>query len=160
MVSKQDILNVLAGIPDPELPVSIVDLGLVNDIQIEGDLTQIELLPTWTGCPALEMIERDVIDQVSQLDGIQECKVNWCFEPAWSPDRISTEGQIQLKAHGVTTPGCRDGQSVELTTSAIPCPYCSSRKTRIDSPFGPTRCRSIYFCDDCRNQFEHMKKVD
>jgi len=159
VVSKQDILDVLYDIPDPELPVSIVDLGLVKTVEVVACRTQIELLPTWTGCPALDVIERDVVRRIQELDGVDECVVNWSFDPPWSPDRISDVGRSRLEAHGITTTSCHTNVSnlVQLGTSVIPCPYCESRNTRLDSTFGPTRCRSIYFCEDCRNQFEHMK---
>lgn len=160
-MTEHDIREVLSGIPDPELPVSIIDLGLVKHVEIEDASVRVDLLPTWTGCPALDMIARDVIDQVSAMDGVDTCTVEWCFEPAWSPDRISSEGQAALKAHGITSPGCsREGSpTVPLGTSVIPCPYCGSDNTRLDSPYGPTRCRAIHFCEACRNQFENMKRT-
>jgi ring-1,2-phenylacetyl-CoA epoxidase subunit PaaD len=161
MVTRQDILAVLELVPDPELPVSIVQLGLVEDVQCVDNTAHIVLLPTWSGCPALPMIEADVRDRVSALDGVDVCEIQWHYEPAWTPDRISPDGLAKLKQHGVTTPSAccnNSGQStVTLATSVLPCPYCGSRETRLDSPYGPTRCRAIYFCDGCRNQFEHMK---
>ncbi|MCH2133180.1 MAG: phenylacetate-CoA oxygenase subunit PaaJ [Phycisphaerales bacterium] len=152
----------LSGIPDPELPVSIVDLGLVKTVHVEQSVVRVDLLPTWTGCPALEVIAKDVESQVAALPGVDTCTVTWCYEPAWSPDRISAEGQSILKAHGITSPGCcsEAPTTIPLGTSFIACPYCGSNETRLDSPYGPTRCRSIHFCESCRNQFEHMKAVD
>lgn len=161
MVSEADIRAVLAQIPDPELPVSIVDLGLVKHVEVNGSVVRVDLLPTWTGCPALEVIARDVEAQVGALEGVSSCRVTWCWEPQWSPDRISPEGQAILHEHGITTPGCAPTPSVvPLGTSALPCPYCGSNDTRLDSPYGPTRCRAIYLCQACRNQFEHMKPVN
>ena len=167
MVVDQEILAVLREIPDPELPISIVDLGLVEDITIEGDDLQdihVQLLPTFIGCPALDMIARDVQTKVSDLAMVSTCKVTWIFDPPWSVERISDAGRTQLMEHGVTVPSCGTSvdasqETIPLMTSAIPCPYCGSQETRLDSPYGPTRCRSIYFCDNCRNQFEHMKPV-
>jgi ring-1,2-phenylacetyl-CoA epoxidase subunit PaaD len=159
MVSIADIDSVLDGVPDPELPISIVELGMVISVTLKGSEAHIRLVPTYTGCPALPMIEKDVRKQVGQLDGIDSCTVQWCFEPAWTPERISPDGRAKLSAHGVTTPACAcSGQAtVILRTSAIGCPYCGSFNTRVDSPYGPTRCRAIHFCEACRNQFEHMK---
>ena len=165
MVAQEDIQTLLLEVPDPELPISIVDLGLIQEIRIESSETQchvhVSLLPTFVGCPALDMIARDVHDKIAQLPEVADCQVEWLFDPPWSVDRISEAGRAQLEQHGVTVPGCQstDG-AVPLMTSAIPCPYCGSPQTRLDSPYGPTRCRSIYFCEACRNQFEHMKKVD
>ena len=161
MVTKHDIHAALELVPDPELPISIVELGLVEDVACDGSKATIVLLPTWSGCPALPMIEADVRQRVSALEGIDVCEVQWRYEPAWTPDRISADGRSKLKAHGVTTPqGCGGKPlqaGVSLTTSAMKCPYCGSNQTRLDSPYGPTRCRAIYFCHRCRNQFEHMK---
>jgi ring-1,2-phenylacetyl-CoA epoxidase subunit PaaD len=130
----------------------------------------IELLPTFIGCPALDMIAGDVRAKVGALPGVRDVSVTWVFDPPWSVDRITSQGRESLKAHGVTVPepGCgkrlaipaRDApQSVKLRTSAVPCPFCGSTSTYLDSPFGPTRCRTIYYCEKCRNSFEHLKRV-
>ncbi len=158
-------MTVLREIPDPELPVSIVDLGLVEDIRIQAEedlfTIHVTLLPTFIGCPALDMIAKDVESKVADLASVATCTVSWIFDPPWSVDRISETGRSQLLEHGVTVPGCGSSQeSVPLMTSAIPCPYCNSSNTRLESSYGPTRCRSIYFCDACRNQIEHMKPVN
>lgn len=156
-------MTVLETIPDPEMPISIVDLGLVDVVSIEGESVTIDMLPTFVGCPALDMIRNDVVAKVSAMDGVASVTVNWIFDPAWSVDRITETGRESLKTHGVTVPD-RCGQGVNesvttLRTSAIPCPFCESSSTRMESPFGPTRCRMIYYCEACKNTFEHMKKV-
>ena len=161
MVSEADVRTVLDGIDDPELPCSLIQLGLVESVCIEGNVVSIVLLPTFTGCPALAMIEDDVRTSVAAMKGVHTCDVTWVYEPAWTANRISLAGQERLKAHGVTTPhACCGGSVVQLQTSAVPCPYCGSSDTRLDSPFGPTRCRQIHFCVACQNQFEHMKAID
>jgi len=161
MVSRSDIDAALKQVPDPELPISIVELGMVCGVTIDGDAVEVQLVPTYTGCPAIPMIEQDVHTRIEAVLGVASCTVRWCFEPAWSPDRISEPGREKLRAHGVTTPCCGSPQAdtVPLTVSAPPCPYCGSSGTRLDSSFGPTRCRSIFFCEACRNQFEHIKPV-
>lgn len=164
--------EVLRSIPDPEMPISIVDLGLIEERTIQddpngdGSIARIRLLPTFVGCPALEMIGKDVSEKVAALDGIAEADVSWVFDPPWSVDRISAAGREELAGHGITVPeqGSKlpipghDG-TVPLTASVVPCPYCGARNTRLDSPFGPTRCRMIWYCESCRQQFEHMKKI-
>ncbi len=162
---------VLESIPDPEMPISIVDLGLIEEERVaagaDGRVTaRIRLLPTFVGCPALDMIERDVRDKVAALDGVDEADVAFVFDPPWTVDRITDKGRRELAGHGITVPdeGSRlpvpghDG-TVPLTASAVPCPYCGATRTRLDSPFGPTRCRMIWYCEGCRQQFEHMKKI-
>jgi ring-1,2-phenylacetyl-CoA epoxidase subunit PaaD len=187
MPTRDDILAILHEIPDPEMPVSIVDLGLVEDVRVHeraGDgaspgeaRVDIDLLPTFIGCPALDMIAGDVRAKVGALPGVGTAgvEVRWLFDPPWSVDRITPDGRESLRAHGVTVPekghrlpvaghtmgaGGPEGTSrVKLTTSAVPCPYCGSRSTTLESPFGPTRCRTIYYCEKCRNSFEHLKRL-
>jgi ring-1,2-phenylacetyl-CoA epoxidase subunit PaaD len=182
-------MNVLSTIPDPEMPLSIVELGLVEAVRVNptapnqplssgkgggrgewgggGASVEIDLLPTFVGCPALDMIAGDVRTKVGKLPGVGEVKVNWLFDPPWSVDRISQQGRQSLIEHGVTVPahgrhlnvpGHMPG-IVTLRTSAVPCPFCGSTSTHLESSFGPTRCRMIYYCNSCRNSFEHMKQV-
>ena len=171
MIALDTIMDVLRTIPDPEMPISIVDLGLVQDVRIEDDggaaRVTIDILPTFVGCPALEMIAADITDKVGRLEGVAETDVRFVYDPPWSVDRISDEGRASLKEHGVTVPdsgsslpvpGHRGG-AVELRVSAVSCPFCGSDQTTLESRFGPTRCRMIYYCQACRNSFEHMKRV-
>ncbi len=182
MPTRETIMNVLRTIPDPEMPISIVDLGLIEDVNVNqrrledaGDdraCVEIVMLPTFVGCPALDMIAGDVKAKVGAIEGVDAVEVRWVFDPRWSVDRISEAGRVSLKAHGVTVPergshlpvaGHAIGENghtlVQLTTSAVPCPYCGSRSTTLESPFGPTRCRTIHYCEKCRNSFEHLKRV-
>ena len=168
MLDNQTIMDVLRTIPDPEMPISIVDLGLVErlDIQENSACVSIDILPTFVGCPALPMIEKDIRTKVQAIEGVKEVVVRFVYDPPWSVDRISDVGRKSLAEHGVTVPETgsklpvpgHDG-TVTLHTSAIACPFCESNNTRLESSFGPTRCRMIYYCDDCRNTFEHMKRV-
>ncbi len=170
MIDSNTIMDVLREIPDPEMPISIVELGLVEDVRIEtnGDsaVVSIAILPTFVGCPALPMIENEIRTKVGAIKGVGEVSVQFIYDPPWSVDRISDEGRQSLAAHGVTVPehGSKldvpgHSSTVELRTSAIACPFCGSNETRLDSPFGPTRCRMIYYCESCKNSFEHMKRV-
>ena len=152
---KATIQDILATILDPELPCTIIELGLVEDVRIDGSDVVVTMMPTFVGCPALEMIERDVTRQVSALSEVSTCSVTWQFEPAWSIERVNEEGKRKLLAHGVTP--CNIPSAASLTASGIACPTCDSTNTRMESRFGPTRCRSIWFCDDCRNGFERMR---
>ena len=151
-----DILDVLRTIPDPEMPISIVDLGLVESIErTDGDV-KIVMLPTFVGCPALDMIRGDVESKVGAMSDVDTVTVHWVNDPPWTVDRISNEGRESLRAHGVTvpTPG-----TTPLTISAVNCPFCGSSSTSLESAFGPTRCRMIHYCDACGNSFEQMKRI-
>ena len=178
MPTRDEILDVLRTIPDPEMPISIVDLGLVERVHIDGNgrdatsrtesVVEVDLLPTFIGCPALDMIAGDIRAKISKIPGIETVNVNWLFDPPWTVDRITSAGRESLKEHGVTVPehgnhlhvaAHESPDTVRLRTSAIPCPFCGSTSTYLDSPFGPTRCRMIYYCDACRNSFEHLKRL-
>ena len=170
MIDTEAIMDVLREIPDPEMPISIVDLGLVEDVRIgtNGDIAvwSIDVVPTFVGCPALPMIENEIRTKVGAVEGVGEVAVQFIYDPPWSVDRSSDGGRPSLAAHGVTVPehGSKldvpgHNGKVELRTSAIACPFCGSNETRLDSQFGPTRCRMIYYCEACRNSFEHMKRV-
>ncbi|MHC4968257.1 MAG: 1,2-phenylacetyl-CoA epoxidase subunit PaaD [Planctomycetota bacterium] len=172
MITTQSVMDVLQTIPDPEMPISIVDLGLVEDVQIEaGDETahvSVEIVPTIVGCPALEMIANEITSKIGDLAGVGKVDVHFTYDPPWSVDRISAEGRASLRERGVTLPeqGRRlpleghVGGAVELRTSAVTCPFCGSDKTTLDSMYGPARRRPIYYCVTCRNSFEDAKKPD
>ncbi len=149
-----------------------MDLGLIHAVRIEpangAARVSIDVLPTFVGCPALEMIAGEITSKVGKLPGVSGTDVRFLYDPPGSVDRITAEGKRALAAHGVTVPdqgsslpvaGHRGGGSVEFRTSAIKCPFCGSDRTSLDSMFGPTRCRMIYYCAACRNTFEHMKRV-
>jgi len=166
MVSNASIRDVLATIPDPEMPISITDLGLVEDIRIENDRVCVDILPTFVGCPALDMIRGDIETKIGALPGVGTVEVSFLYEPAWSVDRITDAGRESLRAHGVVVPE-RGGRldvpghaaTTPLGTSAVRCPFCDSDATRLESSFGPTRCRMIFYCDACRNTFEGLKRL-
>ncbi len=171
MITTEAIIDVLRTIDDPEMPISIVDLGLIQDVRIEAPddaaNVSIDVLPTFVGCPALEMIANEITEKIGALEGVRHVDVHFVYDPPWSVERITEAGRASLKEHGVTVPETgsalpvpgHTGGGVELRTSAINCPFCGSNETKLDSMFGPTRCRMIYYCDACRNSFEHMKKV-
>ena len=166
MVNNDEIFKVLGTIPDPEMPISITDLGLIEQVSIVDTTIQVTVLPTFIGCFALPVIAEEIEQKLSALEGVTSVEVNFTNDPPWSTDRISDAGIASLAEHGIAVPDdgaiCSDEYSVgevELRTSAIPCPWCDSRETTLTSPFGPTRCKSIHFCNACRQPFERMKKV-
>ncbi len=163
MVTEAAILDVLRTIDDPEMPVNIVDLGIIDAVRVNaGDdpraraAIDVDVLPTFVGCPALELIEREIRTRVGRLEGVGDVRVHFRFDPPWTVERISPAGRESLRRFGVTVPGRAGDPSPEVSPR---CPFCGSAETHLDSPFGPTRCRMIYYCDACRNSFEHLKRV-
>jgi ring-1,2-phenylacetyl-CoA epoxidase subunit PaaD len=156
------ILDALGEVPDPEIPgVSIVELGMIGTIDIRSGEIAVELLPTFVGCPALEVI-RDSI--AARLAGFgRGVRVDVSFATPWSSDRISQAGREKLRVAGFAPPApVRAGRLLPmLDPSAAPvaCPYCGSLRTTLENAFGPTQCRSIRHCADCRQPFEAFKPI-
>ncbi|WP_027725863.1 1,2-phenylacetyl-CoA epoxidase subunit PaaD [Tuberibacillus calidus] len=154
---KEEILQVLQTVKDPELPtISIVELGMLEDVTVSSGVVNVTLLPTFSGCPALDLIENNVRSALVGLDGVKEVHVHFSFDPPWTTDRISPEGREQLKAFGIAPPPANHREGDPWV---IECPYCGSDVVTMENLFGPTACRSILYCRSCRNPFEAMKPV-
>lgn len=152
----------LADIRDPEIPtISIIDLGVVRSVDVDDDRLRVELLPTFVGCPALDVIRAAVEDRLAGVRPTVE--VAFTFAEPWTTDRITDRGRLALLAGGFAPPMPAAAHSDPVTLVpldvAIPCPACGSRRTRLDNAFGPTLCRSIRYCLDCRQPFEGFKVV-
>lgn len=156
-ISKEEILSVLEGVKDPEIDtVGIIDLGMVEQIQIAGTEVLIRLLPTFLGCPALEIIEKNVIREVSGHPKVSNVRVEFIYDPPWTSDRITPKGREDLKKFGIAPPPRR---LEEDGSWHVDCPYCGSAYVTLENLFGPTACRSILYCKQCKNPFEAMKPV-
>lgn len=154
---EKEIRSVLKTVDDPELPsVSVVDLGMVYRVDVNGGSVFITMVPTFAGCPALEFIELNVKKAVKAVDWVQDCQVEFSFKHSWSTDAITAVGKENLKKHGISPPPENYQPGDEWT---VDCPYCGSDYTSMDNVFGPTACRSILYCGSCKNPFEAMKPV-
>ena len=155
----------LAEVPDPEVPaLSVRDLGIVRDVVDHGDALEIVLTPTYSGCPATEVIERSVIDAVDAA-GLGPARVRLQRAPAWTTDWISEDGRRKLRDYGIAPPGpvAADGavpvRIVGRRADAVACPRCGSPRTERLSAFGSTACKALYRCIACREPFEHFKPI-
>lgn len=155
----------LARVLDPEVPaLSVVDLGLVREIIERQDGLEVVLTPTYSGCPATELIEQNVLDAVLAA-GLGPARVTTRRAPAWTSDWISEDGRRKLREYGIAPPGptLPDGaQPIRIVgrrTAAVPCPRCGSPRTEQLSAFGSTACKSLHRCLDCREPFEHFKPI-
>lgn len=147
------VREALARVKDPEIPVcSIADLGLVERVEVTDRAIEVTLLPTFVGCPALDMIRDDAERAVREVVPRHEVSVRYTFEPPWTTDRITKAGREALRTFGIAPPG-----SARVMQIAVPCPHCGSLATTIESGFGPTPCRTIRYCTSCRNPFEGFK---
>ena len=151
----------LAEIPDPEIPVvSLVDLGVVKDVAVEGRRVSIEFTPTFLGCPALDAMRSAMEAKVAELGAQAEVRV--VMDDSWSTDRISAEGREKLRAAGFAPPAPREASPptlVQLQRGPHRCPYCGSADTKLENLFGPTPCRSLRYCSSCRQPFEQFKTI-
>ncbi len=157
---ENKIKTILETVMDPEIPtLSIVDLGIVTGIYSENEQqAHIKLTPTFSGCPALKILEKMVYDKLIET-GFTDVKVVTSFDVQWNSNMISEKGLAALKKHGLAPPPKHDGYIELDVLSDTPCPLCNSRNTTLKTPFGPTLCRSMHYCNNCKNAFEGFKPV-
>jgi ring-1,2-phenylacetyl-CoA epoxidase subunit PaaD len=150
----------LNEINDPEIPVlSIVDLGIVRDINLNDEELEVIITPTYTGCPAMDMIAAAIKIEMATL-GFKKVTVTHVISPAWTTDWMSEEGKQKLKEYGIAPPNpkqqvCNDKLFAEA--EAVQCPHCNSYHTHRISEFGSTACKALYQCDDCKEPFDYFK---
>jgi ring-1,2-phenylacetyl-CoA epoxidase subunit PaaD len=158
------VWRALAEVRDPEIPpCSITDLGIVERVSVAGEAVEVDLLPTFAGCPALDVIRSDAEAAVRSVVGKGEVRVRFVFSPPWTSERITPAGQKAMRSYGLTPPMAGAGRQVFIPlasfgpTGGTVCPFCGSTKTVLESAFGATLCRSNHFCRSCRNPFEAFK---
>jgi ring-1,2-phenylacetyl-CoA epoxidase subunit PaaD len=158
MVTAERVWEALGEIPDPEIPVvSLVDLGVVRDVEVEQDCVRVSFTPTFLGCPAVEVMQSLIVQRIRELGAEPEVEVS---VEGWSTDRITDEGRRKLQESGFAPPtGSAPATLVQIQTAKHRCPYCGSENTRLENLFGPTPCRSIRYCDACRQPFEQFKTL-
>lgn len=154
------VREALADVLDPELPVvSVMDLGMVERIEVDAAGIRVEMLPTFVGCPALDLIRGAVEDRLRVFG--QPVEVRFGYRVPWTSDRITPDGRRKLRDAGFAPPGpARTDAPVLLQLDdPVPCPHCGSSRTVLENLFGPTQCRAIYHCTVCRQPFEHFKSI-
>jgi ring-1,2-phenylacetyl-CoA epoxidase subunit PaaD len=158
MVTAADVWEALAEIPDPEIPaVSLVDLGVVRDVAVEKGSVRVRFAPTFLGCPATEVMQRQMAERIRELGAEPEIEI---AAEGWSSEWITAEGRRKLEESGFAPPpGSGPATLLQIESAVHRCPYCGSSDTRLENLFGPTPCRSIRYCSACRQPFEQFKKV-
>lgn len=150
MMEQAQITDLLKQVTDPEIPVvSIADLGILREIKTENDQLEIVITPTYTGCPAMMEIEKDINNTLKSA-GILEFKITTVLSPAWSTDFMTEIGKQKLKEYGIAPPNPTDENDIE-------CPNCKSHNTEMISQFGSTACKSLFKCHDCLEPFDYFK---
>lgn len=162
-VTREAVFEILDGVKDPEIPViSVVELGIVRDVEVSDAGVTVTVTPTYSGCPAMREIELD-IRRALEEQGIGPVEIRTTYTPAWTTDWIGPEARAKLEAYGIAPPG-RAPATIELVPLArradpLRCPYCRSTNTIRKSEFGSTACKAIWFCQSCRQPFEEFKAI-
>jgi ring-1,2-phenylacetyl-CoA epoxidase subunit PaaD len=160
---EEQVWAALAEVPDPEIPaISVVDLGIIRSVEATPGAIRVEMLPTFVGCPAIDAMRQAIGERLAGLAA--EIRVELSFAEPWTSERISPAGRARLLQSGFAPPqpeqdgGMAPLQLIPLMPAAE-CPYCGSRRTMLENAFGPTLCRAIHYCTDCRQPFEQFKTV-
>lgn len=159
-ISAAQIWTWLAEVADPEIPVvSIVDLGIVREFRLLENGIEVDVSPTYSGCPATEVIEQDIVIALERK-GLAPVSIKRCLSPPWTTDWISEQGRRKLRQYGIAPPeqGANKRELMRGTRS-IACPQCRSLQTTCVSEFGSTACKAAYKCDDCLEPFEYFKCI-
>lgn len=160
VITTAGIRAILETVTDPEIPVlTITDLGIVRNISIDEGKVCIDITPTYTGCPAMDMI-RVLIRMALAEAGYTNVQVNEVLSPAWTTEWITERGKLRLKEYGIAPPNpkqqvCHD--ELFIANEAVQCPHCNSWHTRRVSEFGSTACKALFQCDDCKEPFDYFK---
>ena len=156
--------NAVSAVLDPEVPVlSVVDLGIVRDVREEDGVVVVDITPTYSGCPAMRVIEEDIRSALIDA-GASAVRINTVFQPAWTTDWISPDARERLREYGIAPPTGSAAVGVELVPlmrreTVVACPRCGSRNTRLRSEFGSTACKAIYVCTTCAEPFDYFKSI-
>jgi ring-1,2-phenylacetyl-CoA epoxidase subunit PaaD len=161
VVTAEQVWSAFGEIPDPEIPVvSLVDLGVIRSVDVHDGHVRVEFTPTFLGCPALEVMKRALEVKLGELGASPEVQV--VQDEWWWTDKITPAGREKLRAAGFAPPAPREAAApklVQLQTNVFRCPYCNSTQTKLENIFGPTPCRSLRYCESCRQPFEQFKTV-
>jgi ring-1,2-phenylacetyl-CoA epoxidase subunit PaaD len=159
MPSKEQVYTWLEEVKDPEIPVlSLVDLGVITEVEVSDESVRIEMTPTFVGCPALDFMKAEITEVLSKY-GVKNIVIDVTFRKPWTSDLISEKGKQALKKFGLAPPPARQlFTELEVLEHAI-CPRCEGTDTELKNTFGPTLCRSIHYCNTCKEAFEQFKPL-
>jgi ring-1,2-phenylacetyl-CoA epoxidase subunit PaaD len=152
-ISVKKIWKLLETVADPEVPVlNILDLGIVRDVKINDETVEITITPTYTGCPAMDMIAMNIRLALIE-NGFTKIKITTVLSPAWTTDWMTEAGKQKLKAYGIAAPN----KKFDIPADGVECPQCNSTNTKLVSEFGSTACKALYQCSDCKEPFDYFK---
>jgi ring-1,2-phenylacetyl-CoA epoxidase subunit PaaD len=157
--------DVARTVTDPEMPMlTLEDLGVLRDVEVDGDTVTVAITPTYSGCPAMATMRDDLVHRLTDA-GYADVRVRVELSPAWSSDWITERGRAALAEHGISPPGAAARPAGPIALNLLPtrrtltCPRCGSAAAELTSEFGPTACKALYRCTDCLEPFEHVKEI-
>lgn len=163
VATREQVLAWLEEVKDPEVPVvSVVELGVVRDVEVSGDRVTVDITPTYSGCPAMRVMEEEIVATLQQ-HGIPQVEVRTVFREPWTTEWMTDSAKEKLRAYGIAPPlhlGGADATLVPLRRKpVIACPFCGAHATTLRSEFGSTACKAIYTCNECRQPFDYFKAI-
>lgn len=157
LANRDEIWRIAANVCDPEIPVlTIADLGVLRDVRVQDNKIEIDITPTYSGCPAMNMITLEVEQAVEQA-GFTRPNVHLVLSPAWTTDFMSEDGKRKLLAYGIAPPVGAAGRRALFGEQSVACPRCGSKQTEEIAPFGSTSCKSLWRCSTCHEPFDYFK---
>jgi ring-1,2-phenylacetyl-CoA epoxidase subunit PaaD len=158
-LTEERAWKALRTVVDPEIPVlSIVEMRLVSRIEVDGSSATVHFTPSFSGCPAIAHIKERISESLQQA-GFTTVRVETDYATAWSTDLLDASAKEKLRAFGVAPPGPTEPVLADALARTVPCPMCGSAATHLESAFGPTLCKQIFYCDGCRQSFERFKPL-
>lgn len=165
LISQDNIWSWLEEVTDPEIPVlNVVEMGIVRSVEFEDAQLMVKITPTYSGCPAMNAIEMEIQKKLKQK-GIQSFRVLTDYSETWTTDWMTDHAKQKLKEYGIAPPKKSDENSTNFliglknSQKIVPCPYCESTDTQLQSEFGSTACKAQYYCNECEQPFEHFKCI-
>ncbi|MGZ4049570.1 MAG: 1,2-phenylacetyl-CoA epoxidase subunit PaaD [Bacteroidia bacterium] len=156
-ITINKLWKLMEDVYDPEIPVlSIIDLGIIRDIQINNDNVEVFITPTYSGCPAMDVISMNIRMTLVE-NGFKKMKITQQLSPAWTTDWMTENGKEKLKAYGIAPPIGKSFDKKYLEELKVECPHCHSLNTKLISQFGSTACKALYQCNDCLEPFDYFK---
>ena len=156
---QEKVLELLSRVNDPEIPVlNVVEMGIVREVSEDEKGLNVAITPTYSGCPAMEVIEREIRETLER-EGMGPVSVRKVFAPAWTTDWLTGEAKRKLREYGIAPPGPSCGSALLEDEAPTPCPFCRSGETELRSRFGSTACKALYYCRGCQQPFEKFKCI-
>ena len=158
-VTEEQVWEALDEIVDPEIPVvSVVEMGIIRGVAVAGESVKVQMTPTFSGCPALQVMEREIEACLYQM-GFTNIEVEIVLNPPWTTEWIQPSARQKLKGIGLAPPPRHDGDFIAVLIDPVACSYCGSEHTTLKNSFGPTPSRMIYYCNNCTQPFEQFKPL-